>query len=161
MGEKNRPAYRKYLRAGLAETDEELREAISHKAVGSERFQLRVQDLYRQLADRQGAKVDVSMRRAEVGVDPKLVYREVSREAGLLNEEWEVRRGHRAEKDFLIEAWTEWSGLLGREIGSRLGHGDGSIVSRRMNAVRNERKSERVYQRRRKAVWNALSKVKA
>ena len=78
-------AYRRYVEAGLAEKDEELKEALgrSSKAIGLEPFCRWAEEAYRDLANNQGQPLDVAMRRTEVPPSPEAILAAVEEEFGV------------------------------------------------------------------------------
>lgn len=140
MGTKNLPAaYRRYVQTGLAHNDQDLEEALkrSRKAVGSEAFCLDMEKQYQRLADEYGRGPDIAMRRMEQGIHPDRVLRAVAQSYGLdALSDWQKQKGNHEARDALIWLWTTESGLMGRDIGRRLGHKDGAVVSRRLRILR-------------------------
>ena len=120
-------AYRRYVEAGLAKNDQELMEALSYssKTIGSKSFCRWVEEKYRQLTSRQAVPVDVARRRREVAVDPQVVIQAVSDLVGIDKQSLVKRRGNSLGRDLLMQAWREYSALTERNIGFRIGHGDG------------------------------------
>jgi len=126
-GKKKALAYHQFVEAGLAEDDEDLAEAMgrSSKAVGTEAFCVWAEDLYRGLTDRQGSRVDVAMRRREVGLDPDIVLGAVADHYGV--DRTELVRARSRHEGRKVCMWLMWKhcDLTQRQIAEQLGGGDG------------------------------------
>ncbi len=165
MGTKNMPAaYRRYVQAGLARNDADLEEALkrSSKAVGSEAFCQDMEDKYQQLAAEFGRGPDVAMRRIEQGIHPDLIREATAQSYGLDSSiDWQKHKGNCEARDALIWLWTTESGMMGRDIGRRLGHKDGAVVSRRLRILRSLQVENLAFWKTCQRIRLKLSNVKA
>lgn len=133
--------YREYVESGMADTDEDLKEAMAHssKAIGGMPFCVWVEKQYRELIGKQGRASDVAMRRREVAVEPDEMIRVVGERLGVKREELiGVRKNHMG-RDLIIKGLKEFGGLSQREIGQMLGQSDGATISKRLKALRGGR----------------------
>ncbi|MEK7777701.1 MAG: transposase [Chloroflexota bacterium] len=121
-------SYRVFVESGLAEDDEDLKEALnrSSKAVGGWKFCRWVEKTYRQVGKDAGRKADVAMRRVEVGVGPEEIERLVGETFGVDGERLKLRRSKEDARLVAAKLMKEHSGLTQRDIGMRLGLADGS-----------------------------------
>ncbi|MBU0677301.1 MAG: transposase [Verrucomicrobia bacterium] len=159
-----RSAYRKYISAALARNDEELEEALerSSKSVGSESFCQEIEKKYQGLAAEHGHNPDIAMRRIEHGTDPELVLQVVAEAYAMVSpEDLQRRRGNSDARDALIWLWATESGLMGRDVGRRLGHKDGAVVSRRLRELRSKRDRSPKFWRICERLNKELANVKA
>ena len=148
-GKKKALAYHQFVEAGLAEDDEDLAEAMgrSSKAVGTEAFCVWAEDLYRGLTDRQGSRVDVAMRRREVGLDPDVVLGAVADHYGV--DRTELVRARSRHEGRKVCMWLMWKhcDLTQRQIAEQLGGGDGTNVSRALKNLGVLWKDDKRFQR--------------
>ncbi len=147
-------AYRRFVEGGVAKDDEELREAmsLSNKAIGSEEFCGWVKGRYRDLAGRQGSKVDVALRREEVPPGTEAIVGAICEQFGMKKAVLLEGRGNRPARDLLIKGLHEIGGLTKREVGRMLGHADGATVGKRLKVLKDEMvKGEDL-----KAAWDRL-----
>ena len=136
--EKQRPAYRRFVEAGVAETDEEFVTLLKgfHWGIGDEAFQSQIRERYAEQALRARRKEDVAFRRAASAITPQKILDAVSREFGL--EDAMLRRRQfdcpaRGVAALLLE---RYAGMNQREIGALLGMGSGSATSRHLRRLR-------------------------
>jgi REP element-mobilizing transposase RayT len=134
---RGRKGYRDYVERGLVESDDELEEAMgrSSKAIGNTGFCDWVEGLYANLAEQQGATEDVAMRRMEVSRGEDEVLDAVCAYFEIPARELLSRRGNGFERDVLMLAWRDQSGLSNRAVGHRLGQADGATVGKRFKAI--------------------------
>ncbi len=142
---KEEERYREYVEMGIAETDEELKKAmsVSSKAIGTKAFRRWVGDEMKRLAGQVGSPVDVVMRRIETGMDPEEVI-------GLACEMCEVDKGDLSRRRSLdnarlltIKLLLESTGLTQRAVGQMLGMKDGSGLGRLMTKLDERLKKSR------------------
>ena len=131
--DRQQQAYEQFVCAALEESDEELVEALkrSGRAVGGDAFRRRVESLFRERVAAADRWVDISLRRQELPVGVGEVTSAVLAAYGIEADEL-FRRGNREARDVWMLLACEEAGLTRREIGQRLGHGDGGTVSRRL-----------------------------
>ncbi len=132
--------FRKFVESGLANDDEELREALarSSKAIGREDFCQLMEAEYRKCVERMGRKLDASMRKIEVGISAEVVVDRICSHFGVSAESLRKRRSVHLSRAFAMKLLKDCSGLNHREIAPILGVSDGSGISRgisRFNAL--------------------------
>ena len=149
---KKKLKYRQYVESGLAEDDEELKEAMgrSSKAIGLEGFCRWAEELYQGLKEKQGQPLDVAMRRMETPVPAERILEAVSERYGIEIEDLRKRRSVSDARQVAMKLLKEEGGLTQREVAVRLGLEDGSGVSRRLadlsDRLKKERKLRRTYE---------------
>ena len=149
-------AYRRYVEAGLAEDDEELKEALGRfsKAIGLGPFCRWAEETYRNLVNQQGQPLDAAMRRMEVPPSPQEILAAVEEEFSVSLAELRKRRSASDARLLAMKLLNEEGGLSQREVAVQLGLRDGSGVSRRLSELadrlKKERKLRRDYERLRK-----------
>jgi putative transposase len=116
------------VESGLAEDDDELKEALnrSSKAVGGWKFCRQVEKLYRKQVQAQKSGSDVAMRRMEVGDDPDEVMKRVGQAFAMPVESFSRRRSVADARLAAARLLKDLTSLTAREIGRRLGLADGS-----------------------------------
>ena len=148
-----REGYRLMVESGLAEDDEELKEAMkrSSKAVGGWKFCRKVENEYRAAVRKKRVKTDAAMRRIEVGADPEELLGRVCAQFGVRLDSLRRRRNVGDARLVAARLLKEETSLSGREVGRRLGLADGSglgnllaVAERRLAT---NRKLRRVFER--------------
>lgn len=121
-------SYRVFVESGLAEDDEDLKEALdrSSKAVGGWKFCRWIERKYKETGKDAGRKSDVAMRRVEAGTETEVMEKLVSKVFGVDSESLKRRRSKEDARLVVAKLMKEYSGLTQREIGMRLGLADGS-----------------------------------
>jgi REP element-mobilizing transposase RayT len=142
-------AYRQYVETGLASDDEEFVEIMgrSSKAIGSAGFCRWVEREFKKVYARQGSRVDVAMRRVEIGAKPEEVVELVCRECGVAKEALKKRRSLGDAR--LLAAWMlrEFTGLTQREVSNVLGLKDGSGLGQLLRKAEKRLESDRKFRR--------------
>ncbi len=143
-------AYRRYVEAGLANDDDELKEALkrSRKAIGMGPFCRWVDLQYQRLADKQGQPLDVAMRRMELPASPDEVLNAVGDEFGVERADLMKRRSTSDARLVAMKLLKEEAGLTQREVAVRLGLRDGSTISRKLSEVSERLGKQRALHRR-------------
>lgn len=123
-----REGYRMFVESGLAEDDEEMKEALarSSKAVGGWKFCRWVEKVYREAGKEVGRETDVAMRRVEVGVEVEEIVRLVSKEFNVRREDLKKRRSVEDARLMAAKLLKKFSGITQRDVGIELGLTDGS-----------------------------------
>ncbi|MBP7831112.1 MAG: transposase [Kiritimatiellae bacterium] len=148
--------YRAYVESGLAQDDDELKEALeqSSKAVGGAAFCRWAESLYRELTERQKQPLDVAMRRVETPVTANQVFKVVCAEYAVDQESLTKRRSVSDARVLAMKLMKEEAGLTQRGVAVHLGLLDGSGISRRLSELtvrlEKERRLRKRYERLRK-----------
>lgn len=152
-------AYRRYVEAGVAKTDEEMQEVLtrSRKGIGTEGFCRWVETKYREMAEKSNQAADVSMRRVEVGLSPEKVMEVVCREFGVEKETLKGRRRKDDARRVLMKLLKEQSGLTQREVAVEVGLRDGSGISRHLAEVNQQLNESRTLRRTYERIAEALN----
>ena len=125
-------AYRRYVEAGLAKTDEELREVMAERpmAVGDAAFCEEMRRRYEREVSETRRAEDVSFRRlAGARVAPEKIKDAVVRVVGGAGAVLDRRRAAVAERGLWAWALQKYAGLTQREISTYLGLTTGAAVS--------------------------------
>jgi len=133
-------AYRTFVISNIDRQDVELEKAmaLSSKAIGSSAFCAWAEDAHREVLSKQGSPEDAAMRKLEAVVSPELVERTVAQQAKTTVSNLLHGRGNNNNRDVLLIAWRDLSGLSNREIGHRLGHADGATVGKRFKQLQHQ-----------------------
>jgi REP element-mobilizing transposase RayT len=126
-----RSAFRRFVEAGAAESDEEFREALRANplGVGAEDFRDRLQDLYAAAARGRKRGEDVSLRRVKPCLSSTTVVEVACRELGVAAEEIRRRRRGGWVRAVVARALTRHAGLTQREVAELMGLETGKAVS--------------------------------
>ena len=129
-------AYRRFVEAGLAETDEEFVELMgqSSVAIGSDVFVKDIRNRYRRQAEGGLKKEDVAFRHIRQHHDVKEVEAAVAKITGVAWAERDRRKLGREVRCLWALALQRYAGLTQRDVASRLGLGTGAAVSRMLAA---------------------------
>ena len=141
---RQRRAYRLFVEAGVAETDDEFRKLLktSRWGIGDEVFQARVRDLHTDRSLEARRWEDVSFRRVEPTLSAACVLEAVSDVFGV--DPASLRRRQydcvaRAVAAFML---GRYAGMNQRDIGVFLGMGTGSAVCRQLGRLRERLKDD-------------------
>jgi len=151
-----REGYRVFVESGLAEDDEEMKEAMSRssKAIGGWKFCREVEKDYRKAAQEKRSRTDIAMRRIEVGVDADELLKRVCAEFGVGTELLRRRRSVTDARLVAAKLLKEQTSLTGREVAQSLGLADGSGLSNLLrvadNRISESRKMRRTLERLRR-----------
>jgi len=157
---KNRRAtYRRFVEAGMAETDEEFLELLkaSPWGVGGSEFRDRMRGLYVERAGRARRPEDVSFRRAEARMGAAAVVQAVARVFGLEAAVLRKRQYDCVARAVAALMLGRYAGMNQRDIGVFLGMGMGSSVCRQLKRLRERQCHDRDLARRVAQVVVALS----
>jgi len=135
---KQRQAYRRFVEAGIAETDEDFLTLLktSRWGIGDESFQAQIRDLHTERTLSARRREDVSFRRVEPVATAVAVLDAVARGFGV-----ECAALKRRQYDCVARAATalmlgRYAGMNQRDIASFLGMGTGSAVCRQLQRLR-------------------------
>ena len=153
-----RRAYRRFVEAGIAETDKEFRSLLktSRWGIGNEEFQARVRDLHTDRTMEARRKEDISFRRVAPTVTAATVLDSVAREFAI--ESAALRRRQydcvaRAAAAFML---ARYAGMNQRDIGGFLGMGTGSAVCHQLQRLRQGQAHDRALKARIERIATAL-----
>jgi REP element-mobilizing transposase RayT len=123
-------AYRRYVEAGLVETDEAFREvyAGARLAVGSVAFQRDVEQRHTAAGRAMRRPEDVAFRRTLDRREPEVILRAVAKVFGVQMEDLMRTRRHAADRAAACWYLQREGGLTQREVAERLGLGSGAAV---------------------------------
>ena len=135
---KRRRAYRRFVEAGIADTDEEFHELLKtfRWGIGDQSFQDGIRDLHTDIGSRVRRTEDVSCRREEARLSAETVMQTVAASFGM-----EVAALRRRQYNCVARAVAALmlgrvAGMNQRDIGGYLGMGTGSAVCRQLQSVR-------------------------
>lgn len=154
-----RREYRRFVETGIAETDEELVEAMkaSRLSVGSEEFRRRVWDMHIDLLSKHKRREDVAFRRMEKTLPAEDVLEVVTEE--LDGQDLSRRRKDSFGRAIAARMLCTYSGLSQREIGARLKWGTGAAVSMQMKKLRTAMARNRTLQNQVEGIEKRLRKM--
>jgi REP element-mobilizing transposase RayT len=157
---KRRRAYRRYVEAGLAETDEEFLEVMKDSGwgIGGSGFLERMRDLHNELVIRAKRPEDVSFRRVAGKIKPETVVGLVAEAFGMKAVELGKRRYACGARAVAARMLVKYAGLNQREIGVILGMGSGSAVCRQLKRLKERRPGAPDWDARVAALEHALEK---
>ncbi|MCE9614075.1 MAG: transposase [Lentisphaerae bacterium] len=130
-------AYRRYVEAGLADTDEEFI-GILHQSphgIGSEAFLERLRDQYQKASSKHARLEDVALRREARRLSIATVDGLLA-EHGLGLDLTSLQRRDCTPRMLAVHAYTRHAGLTQREVAKRLGMRSGSSVSQQLRLLR-------------------------
>ena len=136
-----RPAkYRKYVEAGLTETDEEFIELLNQfpRAIGSDEFRAWVDEEYRRLMKSMGSEEDVSFRREVERKDPNGIIEVVAEEFGEEPGALQIQRRRSLIRAVAARMLCKHAGLTQRQAAKLLGFGTGAAMSWQLRKLADE-----------------------
>lgn len=130
--------YRKFVESGLAQDDQELLEAMKQSplAIGGERFQGQILEMYQQMSSTKSQREDVSFRRMIKPLATEKVLEIVAKRMGVRVEEFKRRRRGSYWRAVAAKMLCRFAGLHQRKVAKELGMSSGSAVSRQLTALR-------------------------
>lgn len=155
---KQRKAYRKYVEAGIAETDREWKDAMkeSRLGIGGELFRRQIWDKHTDLLEGRGKKEDVSLRktsrRVEVGKILEAVAAEYGVDAGRIRER---QRGTWL-RPVAAKMLCRYGGLTQRDAAAIMNLKTGVAVSAQIRSLETERSENRLLRRHLDRIEQAL-----
>jgi REP element-mobilizing transposase RayT len=141
---KRRREYRRFVEAGLAETDEEFLEVVkgSRWGIGSIEFLARMRDMHNDMVIHAKRPEDVSSRRVEGKVKPDRVVELVADAFGLKAADLGRRQYDCEARAMAAQMLVRYAGVSQRDIGGMLGMGTGSAVCRQLKRLRDRREGD-------------------
>jgi len=138
---KRRRAYRRFVEAGIAETDDEFLEVLQGSAwgIGGSEFQERIRDLHTDMANQVKRPEDVSFRHAARKVSPEVVLGIVADTFGMKSDDLRQRRYDCVWRAVAAQMFGKYAGMNQRDIGGFLNMGTGSAVCRQLKRLRDRR----------------------
>jgi putative transposase len=133
-----RPAeYRKFVEAGIAETDKDLQRimAASPLAIGSEKFKHWVRGVHDKLSGKHSRVEDVTLRRRSRKLAPERVIEIVCSQLGVDREEVVCQRKGSLLRPIVAKMLCRYSGLTQRQAGEYLNLSTGAAVSMQLKAL--------------------------
>ncbi len=122
--------YRRYVEAGLAQTDEQFLELMKGNgvAVGSESFVDEIKQLHQSAANERRRSEDISFRQLRRFKTADEVKRGVEKVLGASAESWMPRRAGAVERGFYAWALQHYAGLTQREVAGYFEVGTGAAI---------------------------------
>ena len=156
---RRRRAYRAFVEAGLAETDEEFRDLLKSArwGIGGADFQARMRALHGEQARRTKRQEDVVFRRTEPRLDPDRILRTVGRAFQADPESLRKRRRDCPARAATALLLGRHAGLNQRDIGVWLGMGTGAAVSQQLQRFRDRCAREPELERRLRTAQESLA----
>jgi len=126
--------YREFVEGGLAEEDEDIKEALkaSPRSIGGDSFRKWVDEIYQELVEKSDAREDVSFRRITEPFDPDRILEILSEVLNVEVDEFKKRRRDSALRGIAARLLTRYSGMTQRAVAGFLGMETGSSVSVQM-----------------------------
>lgn len=138
-------AYRRFVEAGLAENDQELKDALdgSVLGIGDEGFIGAVQKRYHKLLEERDPAGKGAFRHMGAWLKAEEVLERVCRELGIPKEALHRRRGGAWMRGVAAEMLTTYAGLTQGQAARRLGMETGAAVSIRLKELAQRRREDR------------------
>ncbi len=135
---RQRKAYRRFVEAGIAETDEDFNEVLKSMTwgIGDSDFQDQIRDMHTDLASSARRPEDVSFRKVEALQNPAEVIRLVANAFNLPVESLQIRQYGCVARAVAAVLLGRHAGMNQRDIGAYLGMGTGSAVCRQLRRFR-------------------------
>lgn len=141
---KRRVAYRRFVEAGIAETDAEFMELLkaSPWGIGDSGFQDRIRDLHTAMTGQVRRKEDVSFRRVAPRISAEAVLRVVAKAFEMDAAALRKRQYNCVARSVAALMLGRAVGMNQRDIGSLLCMGTGSAVCRQLQGLRERREQD-------------------
>jgi len=133
-----RKAYRRFVEAGVSNSDEEFIEVLKNSAwgIGGDEFRARIQDLHTEMTMSARRREDIAFRRIDLDVKPDEVIKVVTDVLGVTPEELKQRGYGSKARAVAAKMLIRYSGLNQRDAGMYLNIGTGAAVSQQLSALR-------------------------
>jgi len=138
---KQRQAYRRFVEAGIAKTDDEFLEILKGATwgIGGSEFQERIRDLHTDMANQVKRPEDVSFRHAARKISSEAVVDIVADTFGMKSDDLKKRRYDCVVRAVAAQMLGRYAGMNQRDIGGLLNMGTGSAVCRQLKRLRDRR----------------------
>lgn len=158
---RKRLAFRRFVEAALAESDEEFMAVYtgSRLGIGGEEFLARLGALYEKAAGKRGRVEDVALRRVVRRLEPDRILAVVSRHFGVEPGEERLRRRGGWVRAVCARMLSRFAGLTQRDIAKRFGVGTGKAVSAHLQRLSSALATDKALQRRVQAVAQELEEA--
>ncbi|MFC1461716.1 transposase [Verrucomicrobiota bacterium] len=146
---KQRAAYRRFVEAAIAESNEEFRELLkkARLSIGDEEFVARIRDLYLELCSKQKHGEDVLFRRQARTLRVEEIEKAVCEGLGIESEELRRHRKNSTARPVAARMLCKYAGLSQREVAKVLGLRTGAAVCTQLKrldeAIKKSRKTKR------------------
>lgn len=151
--------YRKYVESGLAETDEELEEAMKGGglAIGRAEFVEEMKERYRRMREKSKRRAeDISLRKERRAVPPEEIVERVCEVLGIDKEELLQRRGGGAYRGLAAKMLIKYGRLTQREAAVYLNVSTGAAVSIRIREADRAVRGDRTWRRKASSIEGVL-----
>lgn len=152
-------AFRRYVEAALAESDEAFMAIYkgSRLGIGGEAFLAKLGALYEEAAGRRGRSEDVVLRRVVRRVEPDHILMVVCRHFGVAAGEERLRRRGSWVRAVGARMLSRFAGQTQREIAERFGVGSGKAISAQLQCLASALATDKALRRRVHAVEQELT----
>lgn len=135
---KQRLAYRRFVEAAIAQTDEEFLSVLrgSSLVVGGDDFRERVQEVYAEAVSHARHPEDASFRKTAKKIAPDAILKLISKHFGVTIESLCMRNHRCIARAVAASLLVKYTGMNQREIGEWLTMGTGSAVSQQIRRLR-------------------------
>lgn len=152
MGGKDRvrpKRYREFIERGLAQSDEEFREALgaSPRCIGGDAFRDWVDGLYDEGLRRHARPEDVSFRRTSTPLTAEEVLERVAEDFGVQGSDFQVRRRDSLLRAVAARCLCRHAGLTQRAAATALNMGSGAAVSHQLRKLGKAQQDDRNLER--------------
>jgi len=151
--------YRKYVESGLAETDEELEEAMKGGglAIGRAEFVEEMKERYRRMREKSKRRAeDISLRKERRAVPPEEIVERVCEVLGIDKEKLLQRRGGGAYRGLAAKMLIKYGRLTQREAAVYLNVSTGAAVSIRIREADRAVRGDRTWRRKASSIEGVL-----
>jgi len=132
-----RKAYRRFVEAGVANSDDEFIEVLKNSAwgIGGDEFRARIRDMHTEMTMSVRRREDVAFRRIDLDVKPDEVIKVVTDMLGVTPEELKQRGYGSRARAIAAKMLIRYSGLNQRDTGMYLSIGTGAAVSQQLSTL--------------------------
>ena len=156
---RQRVGYRRFVEAGLAETDEEFLDVLRAATwgIGEQEFQDRIRDAHTDIASHVRRPEDVAFRREGRRVEPEAVLKAVAKSFGGEPSGLRRRRYNCVARAVAAHLLGKHAGMNQRDIGAWLGMGTGAAVSAQLARLRTRLEGDAELAKRTAALSEAIT----
>jgi REP element-mobilizing transposase RayT len=150
--------YREFVESGLAETDEELKEALkeSPRSIGGDGFRAWVDELYQKLIEKSDAPEDISFRRITEPLNPDIVLAAIADVFEVEEEEFRRRKRSSPLRAAASRYLIKYAGMSQREVAVFLDAGSGTAINKHLQRYSEAFKKDRRLRRLLKKIEQRL-----